>query len=74
MKDTTSLVARTEIFIKITNKHPRASNALTDVCEVGPQVRAHGVIRASINASAGGIGISPLNREGYGILVMVKDG
>jgi len=74
MKDTTSLVTRNESFIKITNKHPRASNVMTDVCEVGPKVRVHDVIGASIDTCACGVSVSPLDREGYGILILMKDG
>jgi len=72
-EDTSSLVTRGKSFIKVANKHPRASNIVADVSEVGPKIRAHGVIGASIDTGTGSVGIPFLNGEGYGVLVVVKD-
>jgi len=75
VEDATSLLIRKKSFTKVTYDHPRYVNDLVDVHEVIPEVRAHGVVRANIDASASASSDSSTsaNGESYRVLVKIKN-
>lgn len=74
MKNSTSLFAREKSFIKVSYEHPGDIHSLADGHEVVPKVGTLGMVRASIDTSAGSGHITTANFYCYGELVRVKDG
>lgn len=74
MEDSSSLFTREKGFIEVAYEHPREIHSLANGHEVVPKVWALSMIGACIDTGTGSGGVSTVDFNGYGELVVVKDG